>query len=77
MQSAVAVDDLAGAAQAAHAARNSALMLGARPTLDALAMVESRARAGDGAAVRAGTKDLDVVWPALRRRLEQAAANAR
>jgi HPt (histidine-containing phosphotransfer) domain-containing protein len=76
VQSAVAADDLTSAAHAAHAARNSALMLDARPTLDALATVESGARAGKRAAVRAGTEDLEVAWPALRRRLEQAAATA-
>ena len=76
VEAAAAVDDLPRAAQAAHAGRNSALMLDARPTLDALATVESGARAGDRAAVGAGTHELGVAWPALRRRLQQAAAAA-
>ena len=46
-EAALADGDLASAALAAHAARNSALMIGAQPLLDVLQALESSARADD------------------------------
>lgn len=70
----LAHDDLAAAALAAHAARNSALMIDARPVLGALAELEASARREDAAATLAANQRLHEAWPALRRRLELAAA---
>jgi HPt (histidine-containing phosphotransfer) domain-containing protein len=74
VESAIAAGDPKSAAQAAHAARNSALMLDAQPTLDALGKIETGARAGDLGAAQTGLEDLRAVWPALRQRLEHEAA---
>ncbi|MGI8506539.1 MAG: hypothetical protein ACR2MK_06975 [Solirubrobacteraceae bacterium] len=73
VDAAVKDGDLAAAALAAHAARNSALMLDAGPTLAALEEVESGARAHDVALARAGLARLLAAWPALARRLEAVA----
>jgi hypothetical protein len=73
IQSGLAEGDLAAAALAAHAARNSALMLDARPMLDALREIETGARDEDLAAARSGLGHLQAVWPALRSRLEAEA----
>jgi hypothetical protein len=62
--------DLEAAALAAHAARNSALMLDAKPTLAALREIEAAARTEDLAMAKAAREDLREAWPALRRRLE-------
>ena len=65
--------DLAQVAAAAHAGRNSALMIDAQPVLRVLKQLEACARSGeaDGAAVAHAR--LRRVWPRLRRQLEQAA----
>lgn len=73
----VAAGDLAAAALAAHSARNSALMLGARPTLDALEEIESGARAQDIASARGGLEHLLSAWPLLARQLEAVAQDQR
>ena len=66
----VAAGDADAVALAAHAARNSALMIVARPTLAALDELEHAARIGDleTAAVAAG--QLRDRWVALRVQLE-------
>ena len=61
--------DLAAAAPAAHAARNSALMLDARPLLAALRQIEAGARRDDPAVAQSGLEGLHRTWPALHRRL--------
>ncbi len=63
--------DMAATALAAHAARNSALMIDARPMLRALGALETSARAGDGEAATAAHEQLHERWPALRRRLQE------
>jgi hypothetical protein len=70
IEAGIASGDLAGAALAAHAARNSALMLDARPMLDSLSEIESGARSHDVGLARSGLDGVRAAWPALRRRLE-------
>jgi HPt (histidine-containing phosphotransfer) domain-containing protein len=72
LASAVADGDLPSAAHAAHAARNSALMLDAQPLLHALGEIESGARTGDRGAARGGLERLQSAWPELKRLLEDA-----
>jgi HPt (histidine-containing phosphotransfer) domain-containing protein len=65
--------DLAAAALAAHAARNSALMIDAQPLLAELEALESSARHGDAdGAAQAGDR-LTRSWPSLRFALDRAA----
>ncbi len=73
VEQAIADGDLVAAAYAAHAARNSALMLEARPMLDALGEIESSSRADDHARAVAGLEHLRSVWPECRRALEAEA----
>jgi HPt (histidine-containing phosphotransfer) domain-containing protein len=68
--------DLSAAALAAHAARNSALMIDAQPLLARLHELESSARGDDLNGARAGYERLRDDWPALRTRLELAAADS-
>jgi len=67
--------DLAQVASAAHAARNSALMIDAQPLLRVLSRLESCARNGEREGATAAAGRLRSVWPRLRLRLEQAAAS--
>jgi hypothetical protein len=69
----LATGDLEAVAAAAHAARNSALMIDARPLLTGLGQLESCARHEDLAAALAANRRLRRAWPRLRRRLELAA----
>ncbi len=64
--------DLARVAGAAHSGRNSALMIGAQPVLDALGALEASASSGDRAAARSALEDVRGSWPALRVQLEHA-----
>ncbi len=73
VEAAMSRDDLSAVATAAHAARNSGLMLDARPLLTALGKIEAGAREEKPAAVADGVNLLRSVWPALRRRLEAEA----
>ena len=73
IEAGVADGDLPAAGLAAHAARNSALMLDAKPTLDALGEIEGAARDEDLAVAQSGLERLRRAWPALRRRLETEA----
>jgi Hpt domain-containing protein len=68
-------DDLPAAALAAHAARNSALMIDARPLLDCLDGLESSARRADPDGAREAQRRLDETWPPLRAQLHSAAAD--
>jgi hypothetical protein len=72
-QSSVGTGDLTAAALAAHAGRNSALMIGARPVLDALEALETRAGRGDVKGAGEALASLRSRWPVLRERLEAAA----
>jgi hypothetical protein len=74
IDTALSHDDLPAAALAAHAARNSALMIDARPLLDGLGELEACARRQDPNATRAVSERLHLAWPALRRQLELAAS---
>jgi hypothetical protein len=66
--------DLGAVALAAHAARNSALMIDARPMLGCLRELETSARQGEPEAASAANQRLRASWPALRRRLEETVA---
>ena len=72
---ALTAGDLEATARAAHAARNSALMIDARPLLDHLAAVETAARRRDPASARTAHHQLRADWPRLRDRLDRAAAD--
>jgi hypothetical protein len=60
-------------AAAAHAARNSALMIDAQPVLQVLKQLETCARSADSDGAMAARARLRRAWPRLRRQLEQAA----
>jgi hypothetical protein len=62
--------DLGAVALAAHAARNSALMIDAQPVLGYLEELETSAREGEAAAASGANERLRASWPALRERLE-------
>jgi hypothetical protein len=72
---AVADGDLAAAALAAHAARNSGLMIDARSLLDGLDALESSARRADADGAREAHRRLEATWPPLRAELQRAAAH--
>jgi hypothetical protein len=57
---------------AAHAARNSALMIAARPTLAVLDKLESAARVRDLPRAAAAAHELQERWTALRAQLDRA-----
>ncbi len=65
--------DLAEVAAAAHAARNSALMIDAQPLLRVLKQLETCARRDEPEAASAARARLAGVWPPLRTKLELAA----
>jgi hypothetical protein len=67
--------DLAVVAAAAHSARNSALMIDARPALRVLKQLEGCARNDEPDGAAAACARLRRVWPRLRRELERAAAS--
>lgn len=65
--------DLSEVAAAAHAGRNSALMIDAQPVLRELRQIETCARNDEPAGALAARAHLRQVWPRLRRQLERAA----
>ncbi|HEY2318315.1 MAG TPA: Hpt domain-containing protein [Solirubrobacteraceae bacterium] len=65
--------DLSEVAAAAHAARNSALMIDAQPLLRVLKQLETCARRDEREGAGAARARLRRVWPRLRRKLELAA----
>lgn len=75
IDAALSNDDLGAVALAAHAARNSALMIDAQPLLARLGELESVARGRDMSSALAARQRLAEAWPPLRRRLELAAAD--
>lgn len=64
--------DLHAVALAAHSARNSALMIDARPLLGALAALEAGARAPDPGQTRTARDALLQAWEPLRTELVHA-----
>jgi predicted lipoprotein with Yx(FWY)xxD motif len=70
---ALARGDLAAAALSAHAARNSALMIDARPLLAELDALESSARQHDADGADHARQRLSNNWPPLRAALHRAA----
>jgi HPt (histidine-containing phosphotransfer) domain-containing protein len=73
LDAALATDDLRAVADAAHAARNEALMLGARRLLKALEAVELSARDGHSQAAREALAVVHVIWPEVRAALQSVA----
>lgn len=67
----LASGDLAEVAAAAHAARNSALMIDAQPVLRVLKQLEGCARSNELEGALAARARLRRAWPRLRRQLEQ------
>jgi hypothetical protein len=72
VEAAFAADDLDRATQAAHLCRNDALMLSAKPLLDALTALEAATRDQDESRAHEALDTLRVVWPATREQLAQA-----
>jgi hypothetical protein len=72
-ETSIAGGDLAAAALAAHAARNSALMVGARPLMEALGALETGAGRGDLEAARGALARIRPCWRAVRGELLLAA----
>jgi hypothetical protein len=68
----LASGDLADVAAAAHAARNSALMIDAQPVLQVLRELETCARSGRSEDAVAARARLGRAWPRLRHELEAA-----
>ncbi len=73
----LACGDLDTVATAAHAARNSALMVDAQPVLGVLRELETAARHGRSDEALAARARLRRAWPRLRRALELAASGGR
>jgi HPt (histidine-containing phosphotransfer) domain-containing protein len=71
LDSALAAGDLPAAADAAHAARNDALMLGARRLLKALEAVEINARGEHSQVAREALGWVHVIWPDVRTALQR------
>ncbi|HEX3976130.1 MAG TPA: Hpt domain-containing protein [Solirubrobacteraceae bacterium] len=65
--------DLSEVAAAAHAGRNSALMIDAQPLLRLLKQIETCARNDEPEGATAARARLRRAWPRLRRQLERAA----
>lgn len=74
IDAALAGRDLDAVALAAHAARNSALMVDAQPLLARLGELESCARRLDLTSALAAQERVTEAWPSLRRSLELALA---
>jgi hypothetical protein len=73
VEGALGEGDLRAAALAAHAARNSALMIDSQPLLRGLDALEQSARDDDLAGAQAAQGRLQQTWPAIRVELERAA----
>jgi hypothetical protein len=65
LDAALSAGDIDGAGRAGHAARNSALMLAARPMLAGLRAVDQALGEGDLAGARAARAGLDDHWVAV------------
>jgi HPt (histidine-containing phosphotransfer) domain-containing protein len=75
IEAAVAAGKLDQATQAAHAARNDALMLGAGQLQQALAELEAATRDFDEPRACAAVERIRAVWPATRAGLAAVAAH--
>ncbi len=71
LEAAMAEGELESAIQAAHAARNDALMLGATQLQAALSDLELAARDFDGARAATALERVRAVWPPTRARLAE------
>ena len=76
VESALAAGDLDGVTQAAHRCRNDALMLGAKPLLEALTAIETATRNHHEADAREALTRLNAVWPPTRQQLADASQRA-
>jgi HPt (histidine-containing phosphotransfer) domain-containing protein len=74
LETAMAAGELAGAVDAAHRARNDALMLSADSLQGALTELEDAARRGDSPAADAALARVRRIWPPTRDGLAAAAA---
>jgi hypothetical protein len=74
IDAALATRDLNAVALAAHAARNSALMINAQPLLARLGELEACARRQELTSALAAQQYVTEAWPPLRRSLELAVA---
>jgi hypothetical protein len=68
----LAAGELDPAIQAAHAARNDALMLGAGQLQSALTDFEAAARSADEPGARAALERVEAIWPPTRHELAEA-----
>jgi HPt (histidine-containing phosphotransfer) domain-containing protein len=75
LEAAMAAGELAGAIEAAHHARNDALMLSAGSLQTALTELEDAARRGDAPRADAALARVRQVWPPTRDGLAAAAAD--
>jgi HPt (histidine-containing phosphotransfer) domain-containing protein len=66
VESATAAGELDQATRAAHAARNDALMVGARQLQEALTELEAATRSGDADRARDALERIREVWPPTR-----------
>src|ERR1700730_14357956 len=73
LEESMAAEDLDGAARAAHACRNDALMVGAQELLEALTELETAARAGELRAASEALERTRSVWPATLEQLQRVA----
>jgi hypothetical protein len=72
VEAAFAAGDLDRATQAAHLCRNDALMLSAKPLLDALTALEAATRDHEESRAREALEGLRAVWPPTREQLAEA-----
>jgi HPt (histidine-containing phosphotransfer) domain-containing protein len=68
----LAREDLRAAGEAAHRARNEALLVGARELAAALGVVEESARAGRGSVASEAAATAQEVWPSTRDAIRRA-----
>jgi HPt (histidine-containing phosphotransfer) domain-containing protein len=73
LESGMAAGELERATRAAHHARNDAMMLGARPLLEALTDLEAAGRDSDEARATAALEQVRAVWPTTRDELKAGA----
>ncbi len=76
IDAALATGDERSAAQAAHGARNEALIMGALELCEALERLEQDVRRSDQAGARAAARAAHAAWPATREAIAQLAGSA-
>lgn len=72
VETALAAGHLDRVTQAAHRCRNDALMVGAKPLLEALTAIEAATRDQDESRAREALTRLRAVWPTTRQQLADA-----